>query len=201
MWDGGSKQRGHFLFGMGILSDALCPSFVTCFTCIGLLLTDAPWPLSITSLGWDYWLIPYGHSNTCLGWLLTDATRPPPPVTFLGWSYLLLPSDPLLHVNPLLHVLNGVTDPLCYLFGMGLLADASGPLCYCFWVPCGMIDSHFFKKDHFVQRPLRTKKTTSYKNTGNTSYKDSFRTKTILYKGDHSVQKHMIFVFKFFFKI
>ena len=48
-------------------------------------------------------------------------------------------------------------------------------------------------KDHFVQRPLRTKETTSYKNPG-----VILLIKTILCKGDHCIQKYKNFVLNFF---
>ena len=95
MWDG-VPNRGvirHHLGNLKMVTERSfpfwngdtewCPMPLLCYRYIFdmfRIVTD--WcpndPLSITCLGWDYWQIPYGHSNTCLRWLLTDGTRPPP---------------------------------------------------------------------------------------------------------------------------
>ena len=74
-----------------------------------------------TYLGWAYWMIP--HVPLC--YVGVPLMPNGPSVTCLGWWFTFYLS--VTSLGCILELLTNAQWPLCYLFGMGLLADAPCP--------------------------------------------------------------------------
>ena len=152
-------------------------------------------PPSITSLGWDYWLIPYGHSNTCLGWLLTDATWPPHPCYLFGMELLAAAQWPPVTCEPSATRFKWSHRPPLLSFWDGLtgwcLRPSLLPFLSTLWNDWQSFRTKTISyKDHFVQRrPLHTKTQESHR-TKTISYKDHFVQRPLRTKKTTYLQKH-----------